>query len=49
MYLNSIAKIDVLMSLAKTSAQMIPKCLPIFTDNGLSFKNGFHVGLLQVK
>ncbi len=37
------------MSLAKTCATMIPKCLPIFTDNGLSVKNGFHIGLLQIK
>ncbi len=36
------------MSLAKTSAQMSPRCLPIFVDNGLHIKNGHHVGLLQV-
>lgn len=48
MYLNAIAKIDVLMSLAKTCAQMSPRCLPIFVDNGLYIKNGHHIGLLQV-
>lgn len=37
------------MSLALTCGAMIPKCLPIFTDNGLSVKNGYHIGLLQVK
>lgn len=30
-YINAIAKIDVLMSMAKTCSTMVPRCLPIFT------------------
>lgn len=37
------------MSLAKTSAAMTTRCLPIFTDDNLEIRNGLHVGLLQIK
>lgn len=37
------------MSFAKVSAQMSPRCLPIFVENSLYIQNGYHAGLLQVK
>ena len=37
------------MSLAKTALDMSPRCIPSFTDDQISIKNGFHPGLLQVK
>ena len=39
----------MLLSLAKVSATMVPRCLPDFVENELYVKNGHHAGLLQVK
>ena len=35
LYINSIAKIDVLYALAKVSATMAPRCLPKFVPKGV--------------
>lgn len=50
LYLQSIARIDVLMSLATVSISMGPyRCIPQFREDSLFIKNGCHAGLLQVK
>jgi DNA mismatch repair protein MutS len=44
-----MAQLDVLISLAKASKQMPVRCLPSFTQGGISIKNGYHPNLLTVK
>ena len=45
-YLQSMAKIDVLMSLAKAAKKMPIKCMPKFVKEGINIKNGLHPNLL---
>ena len=48
-YVNVIARLDVIMSLATSCKNMAPKCIPNFVkDDKLCIKKGFHIGLLQV-
>lgn len=48
LYVNNISQLDVLISMAKVSLKMAPRCLPKFTDSGISIVDGLHVGLFQV-
>lgn len=47
--MNAIAKLDVLISLAKTSKQMDVKTLPIFKCDVLKIQKGMHPGLFEIK
>lgn len=49
MYLNALAELDVLLSLAKVSNGMLVRCMPKFVENEVHVKKGHHPGLLQVK
>lgn len=44
-----MSNMDVLMSLAEAAKNMPIRCLPTFSDAGLTIENGFHVNLLTVK
>jgi len=48
MYVQSMANLDVLMSLAKVSKNMATRCLPQFNEHRLIIKKGCNVSLLQV-